>query len=219
MSIKLPSPPLIHDKVFTTSLARNSTKELERWVTNAALLLDCPAGFHFPAVRAKIPNAWIDAVSAMDGLKARRSEKPCVTWKKAVKTFGRFMEAKGTPIHDPEDVLLRAMRHREAEGGVLLSLEDTKTPVGTPAGMLYLDPAWLIELVRRLTDHNLVDKTKDGALKEELEKYCDAQSPRLELNNLWKQHRQEVVQLVSHYGLYFRNMYVVVCFVCSNQTY
>lgn len=137
-----------------------------------------------------MPNAWIDAVSAMDGLKARRSGNPCVTWQDAVETFNHFMNTKGTPIHDPEEVLLRAMRHREAEGGVLLSLEDRPAPVGAPAGMLYLDPTWLIELVRRLTDHNLVDKTKEGALKEELERYCDAHNPRLKLNHLWKQHRQ-----------------------------
>ena len=105
--------------------------------------------------------------------------------------FGYFMEAKQTPIHDAEDVLLRAMRHREAEGRVLLSLEDSPAPVGAPAGMLYLDPAWLMELVRRLTDHNLVDTTKEGIIKEELAAYCDGHNPRLDLNNLWKQHRQE----------------------------
>ena len=70
------------------------------------------------------------------------------------------MEAKGTLIDDAEDVLLRAMRHRETERRVLLSLEDSQAAVGAPPGMLYLDPAWLIELVRRLTGHNLVDTPK-----------------------------------------------------------
>lgn len=168
------------------SLAPSSTDQLKEWVADAAVQENCPPEFRFPAVGAKIPTAWLDAYTAMDGVK---KEKPFVTWREAVETFRYFMETKGTPLADPGHILLRAMQLREAEGGVLLSLEDSSRPEGGSAGMIYLDPVWLIELVRRLTDHNLVDDAKEGDLKQDLEKYGEEHNPRLELNELWEQHR------------------------------
>lgn len=188
---ELPAPGslCIHDKVFLTSNDSDSTKDLTDWISKAATLVDCPTGFNFPAVCASIPQVWIDAISAMDGLKAAPSGKRYVTWREAVTTFRDFMETKGTPISDPEAVLLRAMRHREAEGGVLLSLEQNPSRLVESAGMLYLDPTWMIEVIRRLTDHNLGNPAKQGALKNELEKFGEEEKPPLELGVLWDQHR------------------------------
>ena len=180
-----PEPLFIHDEVFTTSINSDSTSELVGWISKAATLLDCPTGFQFPAVRATIPQVWIDANLAMDGLKAGEAGKPYVTWRKAVRTFEDFMETKGNPIPDPEEILLRAMRHREAEGGVLLSLQQDPRRPGESVGMLYLDPTWLIEVIRRLTDHHLADTTKEGTLKKELEKYGEEHNPPLDLDILW----------------------------------
>lgn len=188
-STRAPSPPIVHNTVFRVSLDRRSTDQLVKWVADAAVQVDCPAGFQFPAVRAKIPNAWIDANAAMDGVKAKQPAKPFIMWREAVESFRYFMEAKRTPLADPGDVLLRAMQHREAEGGVLLSLEDSSAPAGGSAGMIQLDPVWLIELVRRLTDHNLVDDANEYDLKEALEEYGQGHSPRLELADLWTQHK------------------------------
>lgn len=189
-SLRPLGPLFIHDKVFRTSLDSDSTTELQQWVSKAATLLDCPTGFHFPGVRAAIPKCWIDANFAMDGLRAVTVGKRYVAWREAVQTFIYFLESKGTPIPDPEEILLRAMRHREAEGGVLLSLEHDPPRLGESDGMLYLDPTWLIEVIRRLTDHNLVDPAMEGTLKNELEKYGEEQKPPLDLDMLWAQHRQ-----------------------------
>lgn len=189
ISFGAPRPPIIHDKIFRTSANRDSTAELAQWIDKAATLLDCPDGFDFPAVGAKIPTAWIDANTAMDGLKEGTSGKRYVTWREAVQTFEYFMETNGTPVDDAEKVLLRTMRHREAEGGVLVSLEGSRDDVVGAPGMLYLDPTWLIEIIRRLTDHNLVDTANQASLKHELETYGENHIPRLHLDMLWKQHR------------------------------
>lgn len=192
-SSRRPSPHLfIHNKVFRTSLDSASTTQLREWVSQAARLVDCPTGFNFPGVRATIPQVWIDANSAMDGLKVGDAGKRYVTWREAVQTFLYFMETKGTPISDPAEILLRAMRHREAEGSVLLFLEHDLLSLGESAGMLYLDPTWLIEVIRRLTDHNLVDTSNDGTLKKELETYGRAHNPPLRLDTLWEQHRRDI---------------------------
>lgn len=74
----------------------------------------------------------------MDALLERA---PCVLWNDAVDAFDRFMDGALRP-HEAGEVLLRAMQHREAEGGVLLSLADALAP--TAADMLHLDPAWLL---------------------------------------------------------------------------
>ena len=196
-SVRAAKPPIIHQHVFRTSANPDSTKELVKWIAKAATLMDCPPGFHFPAVRAKVPKAWIDANSAMDALKDGEAGKRYVTWCEAVATFDYFMKNKGTPISDAEDILLRAMRHREAEVGVLLSLEDDLANTGRSTGMLYLDPTWLIELIRRLTDHNLVDAANQGTLKSELEVYGREHDPRLELDMLWTHHRQDISGFTS----------------------
>lgn len=203
--------PIIHGKIFMTSVNRDSTRELVDWVGKAATLLECPAEFNFPAVRAKIPTAWIDANHAMDGLKAGGAGKRYVTWREAVETFSYFMETKGTPLPDPHEILLRAMRHREAEGGVLLSLHGSIESVGGVTGMLYLDPTWLIELVRRLTDHNLVDPEHQGAVKKELERYGEEHTPPLELNMLWKQHRRAMGMFTLTDSNVYQFRYSLIC--------
>lgn len=185
-------PPIIHGKVFRTSANRDSARDLAQWVGKAATLLDCPAGFEFPAVGAKLPTAWTAANTAMDGLKEGMFGKRYVSWREAVQTFGYYMETNGTPVDDAEGILLRAMRHREAEGGVLLSLEGNRANAVEAPGMLYLDPTWLIEVIRRLTDHNLVDADKQAALKHELETYGEEHVPRLDLDMLWTQHRYDI---------------------------
>lgn len=190
------SPLFIHPKIFSTSLSSVSTTELRDWIWKAATLIDCPTGFSFPSVRATIPQAWVDANSAMDGLKVGEAGKRYVTWQKAVQSFSDFMETKSTPLPDPEEVLLRAMQHREAEGTVLLSLGHVPSQLGESTGMLYLDPTWLVEVIRRLTDHTLLDKRKDSTLRNQLEGYGKGHNPRLELNMLWAQHRQVLSVLV-----------------------
>lgn len=158
--------------------------------------MNCPAGFHFPGVGASIPKAWIDANLAMAGLKGEGAEKRSyVTWREAVDAFELFLKAHRTPIDDPEEVLLRAMRHQEAEGGVLLALDDSSAQSRKSHGMLYLDPTWLIEVIKRLVDHNLVATANEGTVKSELEAYGEQHDPRLELDMLWAQHRQDMNRL------------------------
>jgi len=160
------TPLVLHGHVFKVSLDRTSVTELRQWIVKAASARECPPGFNFPAVDQVVPKAWIEAYDAMDVL---RGTTPCVLWNEAVRAF---MERIGGSIPDGGEVLLRAMQHREAEGGVLLSLANPSDPVGTD--MLHLDPAWLIELVRRLTDHNLVDKDKEKQddIKGQLREYA-----------------------------------------------
>lgn len=140
VSFGVPRPPIIHGKIFKTTANRDSTAQLAQWIGQAATLLDCPDGFEFPAVGAKIPTAWIEPNTAMEGLKEGPYGKRYVTWREAVQTFEYFMETKGKPVDDAEKILLRAMRHREAEGGVLVSLEGNRGDVVEAPGMLYLDP-------------------------------------------------------------------------------
>lgn len=208
-SFRAAKPPIIHDEIFKTSANRESASGLVKWIVKAATLIDCPAGFHFPAVRAKIPTAWIDANSAMDGLKTAGTGNRYVTWSKAVETFECFMKAKGTPVPDPEGILLRAMRHREAEGGVLLSVQGDHDRAGGSTGMLYLDPTWLIDLVRRLTDHNLVKAANQATIKRELEEYGQQQNPRLDLQMLWAQHRQDMAYITFNHKSYPGSVYPI----------
>ncbi|CAM9387741.1 unnamed protein product [Ectocarpus sp. 4 AP-2014] len=140
------TPLVLHNQVFKVSLDRTSVTELRKWIVKAASAQDCPPGFN---VDQAVPKAWIEAYNAMDVLSGTT---PCVLWSEAVR---EFIERMGRSMPDGGEVLLRAMQHREAEGGVLMSLANPSEPVGTD--MLHLKPAWLIELVRRLTDHNLVD--------------------------------------------------------------
>lgn len=173
-----PSKPLVlHDHVFKVSLDPASVDELRTWIVKAASGRECPREFDFPAVDQTVPKAWIEAYDAMDNLKERR---PCVLWNEAVEKFSQ--EAS---LPDAGKVLLRAMQHREAEGGVLLSLADPSAPVA--ADMLHLDPSWLIELVRRLVDHNLVDEKKRGTLEQGLRKFAKQQ--RLHAGPLVDVHR------------------------------
>lgn len=176
---------VIHDKVFEVTKSPDSCNSLREWMVKAALGEDCPAAFRFPAVGAKIPKTWIEANKAMDDLKEK---KPFVMWSDAVRAFSDFMQTKNDQLDDPSDVLMQAMRHREAEGGVLVFLENSSAS-GDIVGMLHLDPCWLIELVRRLTDHNLVDPSKQGDVRLELEEYAKQHKPRLSLDDLWREHR------------------------------
>ncbi|CAN0171033.1 unnamed protein product [Scytosiphon promiscuus] len=166
-------PLVLHDNVFKVSLDPASVRELQEWVMKAASGRECPQGFNFPAVDQIVPKAWNEAFDAMDKITT-----PCVLWSEAVAKLSSAMSGRLLDTDDPGKVLLRAMQHREAEGGVLLSLADASAPVATD--LLHLDPSWLIELVRRLTDHNLVDadEKKQGTIKQQLRKYAEEQHIR-----------------------------------------
>ncbi|CAM9917938.1 unnamed protein product [Ectocarpus fasciculatus] len=176
------TPLALHSHVFKVSLDRTSVTELRQWIVKAASAQECPPGFNFPAVDQVVPKAWIEAYNAMDVL---RGTTPCVLWDEAMRVF---IERMGGSMPDGGEVLLRAMQHREAEGGVLLSLANPSNPVGTD--MLHLDPAWLIELVRRLTDHNLVDndKEKQDDIKGQLREYANKQ--KISMAGLWETHKE-----------------------------
>lgn len=160
-------PLVLHNHVFMVSVAPTSVLELQQWVVEAAYGRECPRGFNFPAVDQDVSKAWIEAYDAMDVLK---ETAPCVLWVKAVEEFENRMGGRLPDADDAGKVLLRAMQHLEAEGSVLLSLADAAAPVATD--MLHLDPSWLIELVRRLADHNLLDKKKQGTIEQGLRKYA-----------------------------------------------
>lgn len=195
-----PKPLVLHADVFKVSIVPASVDELRQWIVKAASGQECPREFDFPAVNQTLSKAWINAYKAMDAL---REESPCVLWGDAVDRFREVMEGivwgdavdpyrtvlKGTDngAAEADKVLLRAMQHREAEGGVLLSLANASAPVATD--MLHLDPAWLIELVRRLADHNLVDENlkKQGTLEQELRNYAKLQN--LKARPLFEMHR------------------------------
>lgn len=175
------TPLVLHSHIFKVSLARTSVTELREWIVKAAFEQECPPEYNFPAVDKAVPKAWIKAYDAMDDLSWI---SPCVLWSEAVEEFGNKM---GGSLPGGDEVLLRAMQHREAEGGVLLSLANPSDPVGTD--MLHLDPAWLIELVRRLTDHNLVDnnREKQDDIKGQLREY--ARENNSHFASLWDTHR------------------------------
>lgn len=175
------TPLVLHFDIFKASLARTSVTELREWIVKAASAQECPPEFNFPAVDQAVPKAWIEAYDVMDVLKGTT---PCVLWREAVKEFSKRM---GGSVPDAGEVLLRAMQHREAEGGVLLSLANPSDPVGID--MLHLDPAWLIELVRRLTDHNLVvnNREKQDSIKGQLREY--ARENIFHFASLWDTHR------------------------------
>ena len=175
------TPLVLHSHVFKVSLDRTSVTKLRQWIVKAASAQECPPGFNFPAVDQVVPKAWIEAYNAMDVL---RGTTPCVLWNEAVRAF---TERTDESYLNGGEVLLRAMQHREAEGSVLLSLANPSDPVGTD--MLHLDPAWLIELVRRLTDHNLVDKDKEKQddIKGQLREYAKENDD--DFARLWDTHR------------------------------
>eukprot|EP00752_Nemacystus_decipiens_P012508 g11078.t2 len=178
------SPLVLHDEVFAVSRFRSSVDELRKWIVKAAAGEKCPTEFNFPAVDQTLSKAWIDAYEAMDALKRRR---PCVLWSQAVNIFENRMGRDVRDSRDASAVLLRAMQHREAEGGVLLSLRNASDPVGSD--MIHLDPAWLIELVRRLADHNLVDENpaKQGTIRKGLREYAIGR--RIDVGRLIETHR------------------------------
>lgn len=195
-----PKPLVLHNHVFKVSIVPASVNELRQWIVKAASGQECPREFDFPAVNQTLSKAWISAYKAMDAL---REKSPCVLWGDAVDRFRKVMEGtvwgdavdkcrgvmEGTDngAAEADQVLLRAMQHREAEGGVLLSLANASAPVATD--MLHLDPAWLIELVRRLADHNLVDRNfkKQGTLEQELRNYAKLQN--MKARPLFEMHR------------------------------
>lgn len=179
--------PIVHWEVFLVSIARESNIPLQRWIGSAAFGTDCPADFQFPTVGATIPQVWRDAYFAMDTIIEARPSQPFVLWNEAVNVFKVFMEGERKPLDQPADVLLRAMQHREYEGGVILVLDSSVAPEAA-RGMLHLNPTWLVNLVRRLTDHNLMDESKDGQLKEELEEFGKKLVPPVDLAPLWEQH-------------------------------
>ena len=177
-------PLVLHKHVFKVSIAPTSVDELRQWIVKAAAGQECPRDFNFPAVDQTLSKAWINAYKAMDAL---RETSPCVLWGDAVDQFREATEGTVKGAAEAGKVLLRAMQHREAEGGVLLSLASASAPVATD--MLHLDPAWLIELVRRLADHNLVDENekKQGTLEQQLRSY--AKQHNLKARPLFEMHR------------------------------
>lgn len=163
------NPLVLHEEVFRVSLARTSVSGLRQWIVKAAAGRECPPDFSFPAVDQTLSKAWIDAYEAMDTL---RKKRPFVMWSDAVQEFRIQTSGSVADSGDAGKVLLRAMQHREAEGGVLLSLADAPAPVAED--MIHLDPVWLVELVRRLADHNLVDENPkiQVTLEKELRHYA-----------------------------------------------
>lgn len=182
------SPLNVHDEVFTTDRHPLSVRRLRDWIVNeAANSQSSSTGkFHFPSLRDAVPAAWTDATTAVENL-GKEKDKPYVLWNEAVTAFERhFHEVRGETLPDASAVLLRAMQHREAEGGVLLSLQNYFAPEQND--MIHLDPRWPIELVRRLTDHNLVVEKKRDLIEEDIEKFCDAEQPPIALDLVWEQY-------------------------------
>ncbi|CAN0164740.1 unnamed protein product [Scytosiphon promiscuus] len=170
-SSRLSAEPLVlHDHVFKVSLDAASVCELQEWVVHAASGRECPQGFKFRGVDQIVPKAWIEACDAVEVVTT-----PCVLWSEAVASFSNAMRGDLTHADDLGKVLLRAMQHRKAEGGVMLSQADASAPLATD--LLHVDPSWLMELMRRLTDHNIVldDEEKQRIIMRQLETYAEKQ--------------------------------------------
>ncbi|CAM9181758.1 unnamed protein product [Ectocarpus sp. 8 AP-2014] len=172
------TPPLIlHPRVFCASLGLdNRIGRLSDWIIGVATE---KISFSFPAVATILPAAWVDAIAAVEALHKEKGT-PYVLWGDAVRAFQRYFqeehkeegkEERNKPLSDEDAAtnLKEAMKHREAEGGVILSLRDESSPAHSD--MIHVDPRWLIELVRRVTDHNLVDKKKENEILQGLLEY------------------------------------------------
>ena len=135
-----------------------------------------------------VPSAWVDATVAVEAL-GKREKRPYVMWGEAIQEFERYFQEKHNKLlEDPASVLMRAMQHREAEGAVILSLQEEFAPARDD--VIHLDPWWLIELVRRVTDHNLVDKSKQSKINQELRAYSATRPPsRMGYSELWEAHK------------------------------
>ncbi|CAB1101461.1 unnamed protein product [Ectocarpus sp. CCAP 1310/34] len=152
-------PLILHPRVFRASLGLdNRVNRLSDWIIDVSTE---KISFSFPAVATILPSAW-------------------VLWGDAVKAFQRYFQEKhkeerederNKPLSDEEasSNLKEAMKHREAEGGVILSLREESSPA--QSDMIHVDPRWLIDLVRRVTDHNLVDKKNEHEILKELLEY------------------------------------------------
>lgn len=185
----LPAPLIFHNNIFRANLFRESVDEFKTWIVDAAAEAGSSTGdtFSFPAVRVIVPSAWVDATDAVKALGERKG-LPYVMWGEAVEAFQQHFQAKRDELlQDAAGVLRSAMEHREAEGAVILSLKKESSPGSDD--MIHLDPRWLIELVRRVSDHNLVDKSKQTKVKRELEAYCATQPLSRRLwSQLWDTH-------------------------------
>ncbi|CAM9115845.1 unnamed protein product [Ectocarpus sp. 12 AP-2014] len=172
------TPPLIlHPRVFCASLGLdNRIGRLSDWIIGVATE---KISFSFPAVATILPSAWVDAIAAVEALH-KENGAPYVLWGDAVKAFRHFFQEKHKDegkeernklLSDKEATtnLKEAMKHREAEGGVILSLREESSPA--QSDIIHVDPRWLIELVRRVTDHNLVDKKQENEILQELLEY------------------------------------------------
>lgn len=190
----LPSVPqstltfIPHETVFSACIGpRNRVGELSKWITEAATEKE---KFSFPAVGAIVPSAWVDAIAAVEGLGEKRGT-PYLMWADAVKEFQRYFEDKRREVLDADDagsILLEAMGFREAEGGIILSVKNKLSPALDD--VIHLDPRWLIELVRRVVDHNLVDEVKQGQILQELDDYDRARGrTRTGYRDLCKTHK------------------------------
>lgn len=185
-----PSAPFfVHDHVFRVNLLPESVDELRQWIVDAAAESSNQNGsnFSFPAVSVIVPSVFLEADAAVEALGERKGS-PYVMWNEAVEEFEGFYYAQHKEhLPDAASVLKRAMKHREAEGGVILYLEDETLPDSD--GMIHLDPRWLIELVRRVVDHNIVDESKQAMIKAQLRAFSETLSPcTRRWSELWGAH-------------------------------
>lgn len=163
---------ILHESVFRASRGPdNRIGELRDWIVNSATEKEA---FSFPAIGVIVPVNWVEAIKAVEAL-GQEKGTPYVMWGDAVDAVQRHFQkhSEALSAEDPASTLKDAMKHREAEGGVILSLSHDSSP--SRSDMIHLDPRWLIELVRRVVDHNLVDKTTKIQTKimKELGRYYD----------------------------------------------
>ncbi|CAM9359724.1 unnamed protein product [Laminaria digitata] len=191
-----PAAPFNMNKnIFRANLLPESVHELSTWIVDAAAEggSSKEGTFSFPAVSVVVPSAWVDATAAVEALGERKGA-PFVMWGEAVEAFQQyFQEQHHELLPDAADVLQSAMQHPEAEGAMILSLQKESSPASDD--MIHLDPRWLIELVRRVTDHNLVDESKQAEIQEELLAYCGTLPPSRErFSELWETHTSFIRQ-------------------------
>lgn len=179
---------ILHESVFRASRGPdNRIGKLRDWIVDSATE---KKAFSFPAVGVIVPSNWVEAIAAVEAL-GQEKGTPYVMWGDAVDAFQQQFQEEHSEALSAEDAastLKDAMKHREAEGGVILSLRHDSSP--SPKDMIHLDPRWLIDLVRRVVDHNLVDKTSQSKIFEELGNYHDkrGQNNREGYRDLRKAH-------------------------------
>lgn len=169
---------ILHEIVFRASHGPDCRiSELTDWIVHSATEKKT---FSFPAVGVIVPSNWVEAIAAVEAL-GQEKRTPYVMWGDAVDAVQRQFQKEHSEALSAEkaaSTLKDAMKHREAEGGVILSLRHDSSP--SRNDMIHLDPRWLIELVRRVVDHNLVDKASNShsKIRKELGSYHDKRAHR-----------------------------------------